>query len=174
MNDNPNFERFGLITYAEKAKPETNLNIEKLFAEFQDLLRFKDIFMSKKANKCQCKNECFCVDEDYHTIRDINIIWGSNCNIILSFSKPKNLKLRRNNGWCIYRLINSGGNKPDIEKPIFDVLKYSSKELEPEEVGDNRWLILKFKSSETPQFRVKSYSCNSNKIELSIGYMDWK
>lgn len=172
--ENPNFERFGLISYAEKAVPQTSLNIERLFSEFHDLLNCKDVFMSKKANKCNCKNECLCVDEDYYTIRDVNVIWGSNCNIILSFRKPKDLKLRRNNGWCVYRLETVNRNEPDIEKPIFEVLKYPKDKKLEDSVGDNRWLTLKFNSEKTPQFQVKSYSCNSNKIELTICYMNWR
>lgn len=184
--NNPNFERFGIVNYAEKSVPETEINIEKLLVKLSYLLKFskdKDICISKKANKCTCKDECWCVDENYYIIPDIKIIWGSNCNIILSISKPKNLNLRRKSGWCIYSLERdcetprTQSFSQDCETPIFDVLNYpknSSKKDDKVNISSNRWLKLQFGDPKNILLEVKEYSIGKTNIELTVGYMDWK
>ena len=168
--DNPNFERFGIVNYAENSIPETEINIEKLLIKLSYLLKTKDkdICISKKANKCTCKGECWCVDEEYYIVPDIKIIWGSNCNIILSLSKPKNLNLRRKSGLCVYSLEK----EQNIEEPIFDVLKYPKNTKE--EFSSNRWLKLQFGSPKDILLQVKEYSLGKTNIELTVGYMEWK
>ena len=152
-----------------KSQPNT-LNIEKLVVKLADLLhppKEKDLCISRKANRCQCKAkpECLCIDEDYCHVRgNVDFSWTSNNSVIIGFRLSSGFKLNRKNGWCIYTL-----DQGDQEHHILDVLRRT-------DLSDttNRWASLQFDSeAKKIHLPVMGYSMGKDRLELTIRYMDW-
>jgi len=106
---------------------EPPIDIFKELASLQNSLRDEkvDLCFCERENVCQCISSevCECDGDDYHTVSDLEIIEGSNTNIIFEFLTLHNVVIPRLKNVRFFTL----DKQTDDESWVMDLIKVVEK-----------------------------------------------
>lgn len=120
----------------EESFETSNIDIFEELACLRDSLTDKkvDLCFCERENVCQCSSEeiCDCDGENFYTVSQVDIIDGSNSNIIFDFSTLENVTIPRLKNVRFFTL----DKETDEEKWIMDLRKIIEKRKKKKVVSE--------------------------------------
>lgn len=150
------------------------IDIFKEVASLRDSLTDKnvDLCFCERENVCNCKSQdvCSCDNEDFYTVSEVEIIDGSNSNIIFEFLMMENVSISRLKNVRFFSL----DKRTDEETWIMDLLKTIEKRKKKKVVSkyflkthshnDNSYI--EYEIFDTPHL-------NGKRMQIKIDYLQY-
>jgi len=180
-------DRYCAIFYEDEEcykNPQNHDELQKEIDIFKELALLQDSLKDKKVDLCFCEREnicncvseteCECDGEDYYTVSDVEIIQGSNSNMIFEFTTLNDVSISRLKNVRFFTL----DKETDDERWVMDLVKIIEKRKKKKVVSkyflktkkryllDNSDGYIQYEIFDVPHLRGK-------RIQIKIDYLQY-